>query len=245
MADGRLAGGNGDGAERVGDEVRRAPGRWTPAVHALLEHLERVGFDRAPRVLGFMPDGRERLSFLPGDTATSEPWPAWTRSDAALIEAADWLREYHAAVADFVPDPHLRWRLGGRWEPGMVIAHNDAGPHNAAWHDGRLAGFFDFDFAGPATRDWDLAYVAWAWVPLYPSELDDRRVERLRTLVAAYGAGVPDAAFLRLVVRRIEALAHDVERLAAAGDTAFRRQVAAGSPQLLRDSLVGLERLLD
>ena len=37
---------------RVGDTVRRGTGPWTPAVHALLRHLEGVGFDGAPMVLG-------------------------------------------------------------------------------------------------------------------------------------------------------------------------------------------------
>ncbi len=33
---------------RVGGTVRRSIGLWTPAVHALLRHLERAGFDGAP-----------------------------------------------------------------------------------------------------------------------------------------------------------------------------------------------------
>jgi hypothetical protein len=33
---------------RVGDTVRRSTGPWTPAVHALLRHLEWAGFDGAP-----------------------------------------------------------------------------------------------------------------------------------------------------------------------------------------------------
>ena len=37
---------------RVGDTVRRPAGPWTPAVDALLRHLEDVGFPGAPRALG-------------------------------------------------------------------------------------------------------------------------------------------------------------------------------------------------
>jgi hypothetical protein len=37
-------------------------------VHALLRHLEDVGFDDAPRALGFDNQGREMLTYLPGDT---------------------------------------------------------------------------------------------------------------------------------------------------------------------------------
>jgi hypothetical protein len=59
-----LTGGHLNPVVRVGDTVRRTPGPWTPAVHLLLEHLERSGFDGAPRVLGFDDQGREVLSFL-------------------------------------------------------------------------------------------------------------------------------------------------------------------------------------
>ena len=61
---------------RVGDTVRRATGPWTPAVHALLRHLESVGFDAAPRVLGVDERGREVLTYLEGETiGDDDPWP--------------------------------------------------------------------------------------------------------------------------------------------------------------------------
>src|SRR4051794_10294034 len=47
-----LVGGNLNSAVvRVGDTVHRASGAWTPAVHALLEHLAGVGYP-APRPMG-------------------------------------------------------------------------------------------------------------------------------------------------------------------------------------------------
>jgi len=45
-------------------------GPWTPAVHALLTHLESHGV-AAPRALRFDECGREILSFVPGDVI----WP--------------------------------------------------------------------------------------------------------------------------------------------------------------------------
>lgn len=57
-----LGGGDVDVGEhvavRVGDTVRRQVGPHTQAVHALLRHFERVGFDGAPRVPGFDERGR-------------------------------------------------------------------------------------------------------------------------------------------------------------------------------------------
>ena len=47
-----LHGGNVSTVSRVGDTVRRNAGPWTPAVHALLNHLERVGFTGSPHALG-------------------------------------------------------------------------------------------------------------------------------------------------------------------------------------------------
>jgi hypothetical protein len=29
---------------------------------------------------------------------------------------------------------------GGTWSPGLILAHNDATTHNAAWYQGRLTG---------------------------------------------------------------------------------------------------------
>ena len=54
-----LIGGNTSTVVRVGDTVRRNVGPWTPAVHALLRHLEYIGFTGAPRVLGLDERGRE------------------------------------------------------------------------------------------------------------------------------------------------------------------------------------------
>ena len=62
-----LLGGNTSTVVRVGDTVRRNAGPWTPAVHALLRHLERVGFNGSPRALGMDERGREVISFVEGE----------------------------------------------------------------------------------------------------------------------------------------------------------------------------------
>jgi len=103
----RLEGGFDGGASLVDGGVRRIAGPWTSSVHALLAHLADAGL--APRPLGIDADGREMVSFLPGQTVgNSRPWPAWTHSSSALTDVAQWLRRYHAAVADFVPPSDAR-----------------------------------------------------------------------------------------------------------------------------------------
>lgn len=154
MAEERLEGGHGDGAARVGDTVRRLAGPWTPAVHALLAHLAGTGFTGAPRPLGLDEQGREVLTFLEGETVgRRKPRPAWVYAEDTLDQVARWMGACHQAAASFVPPPGAVWRGGGTWSPGLVIVHGDATIHNAAWCQGRLTGFFDWDFAGPAAPE--------------------------------------------------------------------------------------------
>lgn len=138
------------GVVRIGDTVHRPVRPWTPAVHAVLRHLEEAGFDGAPRVLGFDDQGREILTFLEGEVAGEAPWPEWVTSDAALISVAGWLRRLHDATADFVPPKDITWFAGQSWRPGLVIGHHDAAPFNAVWREGAVVGFVDWDTAGPS-----------------------------------------------------------------------------------------------
>ena len=94
MTEQRLPGGRSFGAVLAGDEVRRPAQPWTATVHSVLRHLEDVGFDGAPRARGFDDQGRERLTFLPGQTlggarGETGPWPDWLRCDDALRQLAD------------------------------------------------------------------------------------------------------------------------------------------------------------
>jgi hypothetical protein len=233
----RLSGGRNDGAVRVGQTVRRRAGTQTPAVHALLRHLEAVGFAGAPRALGIDDQGREILTYLDGDTVgDARPWPTWTRSDTALIAAGRWLHDFHAASRSFVPPPGARW-FGDHDDlrPGELIGHHDAAPYNAVWRTaptqsdpshGELAGFIDWDLAGPAKPVRDLAFVALTWVPLtaravaaadgFPPDVD--RSHRLRVLLDAYGW--TDGAAEVLAAVRQRALEH-AAGLRAAADAGY------------------------
>ncbi|MFG1626749.1 phosphotransferase [Kribbella sp. NPDC049227] len=93
------------------------------------------------------------------------PRPVWVHAEDTLDQVARRMRAYHQAVADFMPPAGAVWRGGGAWSPGLIIAHNDAATYNAAWHQDKLTGFFDWDFAGPATPEWALA--GFSWVPLH------------------------------------------------------------------------------
>ncbi|MEW9549034.1 phosphotransferase [Nonomuraea sp. NPDC050783] len=232
-----MEGGNDSGAIRIGRTVRRPVRAWTASVHELLRHLESKGFEGAPRVLGVDADGREILTYLDGDTLGGRSvWPQWTRTEDTLRQVARWLRAYHEAVADFVPSPSARWRTGGRWAPGLVIAHNDASPFNAAWHEGRLAGFFDWDFAGPATVDSDVAWVALSWVPLHARRVAAAegftdfaaRPARLLTFLDAYGWTGDPVTLIADIRRRMTERAARIRRLGPAGDPLHARLLRQG-----------------
>jgi hypothetical protein len=233
----RLAGGNDGGAVLVGGTVRRPVRAWTASVHELLRHLEAKGFDGAPRVLGIDEDGREVLSYLEGDAVGERSrWPEWTRTDDTLVQVAHWLRAYHEAVADFVPSAGAHWRTGRRWSPGSIIGHNDAGPCNAAWGSGRLAGFFDWDFAGPTTVDSDVAMMALCWVPLHASRVAASegytdfaaRPARLRLFLDVYGwTGNPET-LIKDVQAGMRVRAATIRRLGVDDDGLYLKLLQRG-----------------
>ncbi|MBN9100897.1 MULTISPECIES: phosphotransferase [unclassified Pseudonocardia] len=176
---------------RVGDTVRRPMRPTSAATHALLRHLEDVGFDGAPRVLGIDDAGREVLTYMPGDAVTV-PLPDWGLTDDALRSTGELLRRFHDAVAGFDPAPHTWSHPTPAAFRGGGIAHNDPNLDNVVFRDGRAVALIDFDLAAPGSPVWDLATAARLWAPLRsPSDVSDvrrgRGLERLRILVDAYG----------------------------------------------------------
>lgn len=204
----RLAGGNMEPVVRVGDTVRRVAGAWTPAVHALLSVLADAGITSVPRALGFDEQGREVLTFLPGEVlAEAEGAVLW--AEETLVASARLLRRIHDASVALVGDDTLRWRSPGR-EPAEVICHNDFAPYNLIVRAGALVGAIDFDFAGPGTRLWDFAYLAYRIVPFAEDAPDADaldRVGRLTALIDAYGATFTAQEVVSAAADRLDDLA--------------------------------------
>lgn len=244
-----LTGGYISAVAKVGDTVRRPTGPWTPAVHALLRHLEAAGFDEAPRVLGIDGQGREVLSYVPGDVperATPE-----VVTERVLDEVGGLLRRYHETVAGFELPSDIAWYHEPLPGTRTVVCHNDLSPRNTVFRDGRPVAFLDWDLAAPAPPVWDLAQVAWQFVPLS----DDRgcgkhgwvqppdRARRLRILCDGYGLPREDrAGFSGVVAGRMEATASGIERLATEGVAAHERLVREGVPDLVRAEGAWVER---
>ncbi len=75
-----IAGGNvGTAVVRVGDTVRPlAGGPWSRSVDALLSRLNAVGYEGAPRTLGFDELGRHVLEYIEGTfSCRSSPITIW------------------------------------------------------------------------------------------------------------------------------------------------------------------------
>ncbi|UYO96162.1 aminoglycoside phosphotransferase family protein [Microbacterium sp. M28] len=229
-----LTGGNMNAVVRVGDEVRRPTGPWTPNVHALLDALESAGIDHVPRVIGVTEDGHERLSFVAGDVG-HYPLPSWLWREEILQDAGRLLRRIHDATGDLA-ERRTGWQLPAR-EPVEVICHNDFAPYNFVFDRERLVGVIDFDTASPGPRLWDLAYLAYRLIPYVedadaPAEILAAESRRRELLMAAYGSSASAEELWRMMADRLDALAahsrvHASDRPELAGHAAMYDRDAA------------------
>jgi hypothetical protein len=188
-------GGRPSKAGRRDGVVFRESGPWSGTTLALLRHLEAVGFSAAPRVMGsgVADDGREMLSFVPGQSPQPHPW-----RDDAVAEVGRLLGQLHRATATFEPPAGARWQPWfGRDLPGSdrVISHCDLGPWNIIADGGRPVAFVDWEFAGPVGTRWDLAHTAWLNAQLHDDDVAARnglgrpedRARQLRLFLDGYG----------------------------------------------------------
>jgi hypothetical protein len=227
-----LTGGNTTGVVRIGDTAHREAGPWTPTVQRLLAHVRAAGMAEVPEPLGLDDQGREIVSYLPGDVP-GWPAPAWLWSGDVLVEAGRLLRCFHDATAGF-PRSDAVWRLPAT-EPAEVICHNDAAPYNMVFRDGRLVGLFDLDTASPGPRVRDLAYLAYRLAPFSSDAFagvayDVGHVDpmaRLDTLAEAYGVPFRRAEVLDAMVGKLRDLAGWSEDRAAGDGPPELREHAA------------------
>jgi Ser/Thr protein kinase RdoA (MazF antagonist) len=169
-----------DGVVRVGDTVRRPSRFATQLMRDVLVHLERAGFDAAPRWLGYDDQGRDVLSWIDGETFTErgqmhpyigDPPERVTFSDEQIAAVMQLLRRYHDTFDD------------------GVICHGDFGPWNIVWRDELPHAVIDFDNAYRGDVADDVAYalrmfVSYGFAAGTPAEL----VQRTRVALQAYGA---------------------------------------------------------
>jgi hypothetical protein len=205
---------------RVGNTVRRPVRSTSASTHALLRHLANAGFGGAPRFLGIDDQGREVLSYIPGEAVTP-PYPAWALTDEALDSVARLLHDYHDAASTFNPAGYDWPRAVPPPFRGGVVSHNDPNLDNVVFRDGRAVALIDFDLAGPGTAVWDVAATARLWAPLrLDRDIADARrgraLSRLRRVVDAYRLTDADRALLPEAVLCNHDWCYDIVRRGAA-----------------------------
>ena len=241
--------------------VRRPAGPWTPAVHALLAHLEQAGFGGSQRVVGDGYDdrGREVLSYIPGEFVHPHAW-----TDEGSWHVGRLLRDLHDATVGFRPPPGAVWHP---WPfhsdaPGAIISHRDAGPWNIVARDGLPVAFIDWPTAGPTDRLDEIAGTAWLNAQLHDDDIAGRqdlpsaeaRATQLRCFADGYGLAAEDrdalvTAMIEYAIRDSAAEAIQGRVTAEAGDPtalwpiAWRARSAAWMirhRKLLHDALTRL-----
>jgi hypothetical protein len=184
---------------RRGDTVLRPAGPWTRAVHALLVHLENVGFAGSPRIVGDGYDGHghEVLTYIEGDLVHPHAW-----SDEGVWRVGRLLRDLHDATAVFRPPSGTVWHP---WPfhsdaPDAIISHRDPGPWNIVARDGLPVAFIDWPTAGPTDRIDEVAGAAWLNAQLHDDDVAERqdlpgaaaRAAQLHLFLDGYGLAAAD-----------------------------------------------------
>lgn len=180
---------------RVGATVHHPVQPWTPSVHALLKHLEEVGFPYSPRVVEVRGE-TEILTYLPGESGAAGSMKALHLE--GLRAMGRLLREYHDAVAGWNPPEPPTWADGrtGTGGPGELVCHGDFAPWNIVWDGFRPVGLLDWEYANPARPVQDVAWALEFTAPFRDDETavtvmrhpePPNRRERMETLAEAYG----------------------------------------------------------
>jgi Phosphotransferase enzyme family len=153
------------GIVRIGDTVRRPLRPFSLTVQAYLAHLRDAGFTGAPLPFGVDEQGREVLSFVPGDVARWLP-PPERAGDDVLVALARLVRALHEASAGWVPPPGAVWggspaNAGRITERTEMVSHRDYALGNVVFRGGLPVALIDFDLAMPTTRLYDIANALW------------------------------------------------------------------------------------
>ncbi|MEV6158892.1 aminoglycoside phosphotransferase family protein [Nonomuraea sp. NPDC052129] len=233
-----------DGVVRVGDTVRRPASPSTPAVHALLRHLEAAGFEGAPRVVGMDGLGREILTYIPGTTGLG----LVTVTDEALVRLAELLRDFHDATRGF-PLTRGGWKGGSNDDAAPeVIGHCDLTLQNVIFRDGRPRALIDFDLARPTTRLFDVVTTLRHWAPigdpvdLAPLQRGLDVGARLRLFCDAYGVPPRDRRRLLELARLRFQRSYTVMRDRAATGGSWARMWAGGAGERIRRAAAWLDK---
>jgi hypothetical protein len=138
------------GVVRVGDTVRRPARSDSDTIHRLLVHLERCGFDGAPRFLGVDEKGRTILSYVEG---SAPPHNGFALSQEAIRAGALLVRRVHDLTEG------TEFASGGE-----VACHPNLSQPNFVFRDMVPVVIIDWDGTKPGRRLANFADFLWAFV---------------------------------------------------------------------------------
>ena len=191
---------------RLGQVVFRQAAPWSKTTVALLRHLEREGFEHAPRIIaeGFDGQGREMLTYVEGESPHPYPW-----DDDALPVLGTMLRKLHLATSSFTPPLDAVWRpwFGRTLGQASVIGHCDTGAWNIIARDRVPVALIDWEEAGPVDPMTELAQACWLNALLFDDDLAEKlglaspeaRGKQIKLLLDGYE--LPNAARIGFVGR--------------------------------------------
>lgn len=214
---------------RIGGTVRRPVGNWTAAVHAGLGHLEKFGLDAIPKVIGFDQLGREVLSYLPGRRV---PTHSQFLTDVQLAEVASWTLRMHEALRDFQHPGPFRAPTP---EGATMFGHGNLVQNNLCFAGNRLVGVVDWDLLGPTTAPRELAWLAWATVPLGGFLRPPLTAKRLLVLATTYD--IDPVTVLDTVESSVKSRIDSIRQGASLGDPGFVSRAERGEPERLEARL--------
>jgi hypothetical protein len=248
VSGGELLTGDGvtQGIVRIGDTVRRPLRPFSLTVQAYLAHLRDAGFTGAPLPLGVDEQGREMLSFVPGDVPRN-PLPPETAGDDVLVALARLIRALHEASAGWAPPPGAVWggtpASAGRpiAERAELVSHRDYYPGNVVFRDGLPVALIDFDLARPTTRLYDIVNALWFWAPLRTGDPRDRPPaladadipHRVAVFADAYGMTARQRAELAPLAVGVARRYHEDSRASAELDPVWRKMWEDGGKDVL------------
>jgi Phosphotransferase enzyme family len=233
------------GIVRIGDTVRRPLRPFSLTVQAYLAHLRDAGFTGAPLPLGVDEQGREVLSFVPGEVARW-PLPPEMWGEDVLVALARLIRALHEASAGWVPPPGAVWggspaNTGRITERTELVSHRDYATGNVVFRDGLPVALIDFDLAKPTSRVYDIANALWYWAPLREGDPRDRPPaladadipHRVAVFADAYGMTARQRAELAPLAVDMARRYHEDSRASAELDPVWRKAWEDGGKDVL------------
>lgn len=165
-----------------------------------MSHLNDVGYEGAPRSLGFDLQGRHVVEYIEGHV--SMPFHV-SDLNAAMQRIGRLLRDLHDASAEYVPPDGAVWNVVIPPDRCDLVVHHDAAPWNLVLGTDRWA-FIDWDTAAPGSRLWDLSYAAHGFIPLAPDTAPEMAGRLLSSLADGYGlSGEHRVALAEMLAPRI------------------------------------------